>query len=246
MEKFTPNIRKFIDKISEIYHRENILGRYGEHSYSAFPTAKNECFFVFDLIKNKIIYHKGFEEFLGHAANIDLNFIFSCYHPDDEPIVSELVKAVVKQLPLKSFQLHANILNIAYRFRKSNGGYCKILSQTVVSEIDQSGKATKVILRYTDITFMDSTPIVKWEVDVNYFCEKTLQQEFIEHSALPLTKRESEIAFLIASNYTNSEIADHLYISKSTVESHRKNIYKKTHSRCKDHLILFLKSQGAI
>ena len=246
MEKLLPSIRKFIDDISQIYHRENINGRLGIQSYSSYAPAKNECVYIFDFKKNKIIYHKGFNDFLGYKKDINLSFIFSCYHPKDKKIVTELIKYVSQDLPKKSFHLHANILNIAYRFKKSNGNYCKILSQTVVSEIDPNGKATKVLLRYTDISFMDSTPIVKWDVDEKYYCKKTIQQGLLEKSDLPLTKRESEIAHLIAENYTNSEIAEQLFISKGTVEAHRKNIYKKTNSNCKEHLILFLKNKGAI
>lgn len=246
MEKILPSIRKFIDEISEIYHREDIKGNIGTESYDIYSPAKNECIYVFDLKKNEIIYQKGFDDFLGYNKELDLSLIFSCYHPADKKIVNKLIRHVVRDFPKKSFHLHANVLNIAYRFKKKDGKYCKILSQTVISEIDPKGKATKVLLRYTDISFMDSTPIVKWDVDEKYYCKKTIQQDLIENSDLPLTKRESEIAFLIAKHYTNTEIAEQLFISKGTVEAHRKKIFKKTNSHCKENLILFLKNNGAI
>ena len=43
-----------------------------------------------------------------------------------------------------------------------------------------------------------------------------------------LSKRELEITKLITLEYTNEEIASYLDISKRTVETHRKNIFKKT------------------
>jgi DNA-binding CsgD family transcriptional regulator len=43
-----------------------------------------------------------------------------------------------------------------------------------------------------------------------------------------LSKRELEITKLITLEYSNEEIASHLDISKRTVETHRKNIFKKT------------------
>ena len=43
-----------------------------------------------------------------------------------------------------------------------------------------------------------------------------------------LSKREVEIVKLIAQEYSNEDIASHLAISKRTVETHRKNIFKKT------------------
>ena len=44
---------------------------------------------------------------------------------------------------------------------------------------------------------------------------------------IPLTKRETEIVKLIAAGSSNQEIADKLFISLRTVETHRLNIYQK-------------------
>ncbi len=43
-----------------------------------------------------------------------------------------------------------------------------------------------------------------------------------------LSNRELEIIQLITKEYNNQDIALHLDISKRTVETHRKNIFKKT------------------
>lgn len=42
-----------------------------------------------------------------------------------------------------------------------------------------------------------------------------------------LTEREIEIVKLIAKEFSNKQIADQLFISERTVESHRKNIFRK-------------------
>jgi DNA-binding NarL/FixJ family response regulator len=43
-----------------------------------------------------------------------------------------------------------------------------------------------------------------------------------------LTDREREILKLISKEYTNRDIAEELFISERTVETHRKNIFRKT------------------
>lgn len=43
-----------------------------------------------------------------------------------------------------------------------------------------------------------------------------------------LSKRELEIIKLITQEYSNQDIAAELAISKRTVETHRKNIFRKT------------------
>jgi DNA-binding NarL/FixJ family response regulator len=44
---------------------------------------------------------------------------------------------------------------------------------------------------------------------------------------IPITKRETEILKLIAQEYSNSEIAEKLFISIRTVDTHRRNLIEK-------------------
>ncbi|HVW97202.1 MAG TPA: response regulator transcription factor [Mucilaginibacter sp.] len=46
-----------------------------------------------------------------------------------------------------------------------------------------------------------------------------------------LTDREIEIIRMIESEYSNKQIADLLFISERTVETHRKNIFRKTNTQ---------------
>ncbi|WP_081867641.1 response regulator transcription factor [Hymenobacter sp. IS2118] len=48
---------------------------------------------------------------------------------------------------------------------------------------------------------------------------------------VPLTTREQEILQLIAGEYSSAAIAEKLFISERTVETHRKNIFTKTQSK---------------
>jgi two-component system, NarL family, nitrate/nitrite response regulator NarL len=43
-----------------------------------------------------------------------------------------------------------------------------------------------------------------------------------------LTDRELEVLRLIEKEYSNKKIAEKLFISERTVETHRKNIFRKT------------------
>jgi DNA-binding NarL/FixJ family response regulator len=59
------------------------------------------------------------------------------------------------------------------------------------------------------------------------FMKKPSQMEVIEK----LSKREQEVLESIASGLTTNEIADKLFISKNTVETHRKNLLYKLKAR---------------
>lgn len=51
-----------------------------------------------------------------------------------------------------------------------------------------------------------------------------------EPSGIHLTEREIEIIRLIEKEYNNKQIAEALFISERTVETHRKNIFRKTNT----------------
>jgi DNA-binding NarL/FixJ family response regulator len=54
-----------------------------------------------------------------------------------------------------------------------------------------------------------------------------VSEPFPEKSVCNLSKREMEVLRLIAEGYTNAEIADKLFTSKRTIESHRQNLLEK-------------------
>lgn len=61
-----------------------------------------------------------------------------------------------------------------------------------------------------------------------------------------LTDREREIVKLIAKEYTNKTIAEELFISERTVETHRKNIFRKTGTNSLVGLIKFAYANNLI
>ncbi|MCC9135925.1 response regulator [Pontibacter silvestris] len=61
-----------------------------------------------------------------------------------------------------------------------------------------------------------------------------------------LSKREIEVLSLIAEGYTNAEIANKLFTSKRTIETHRQNILDKTQSRNTANLIKYALKNGII
>ena len=57
------------------------------------------------------------------------------------------------------------------------------------------------------------------------------QRKADEIEAAKLTDREIEILKLISEEYSNSKIAETLFISERTVETHRKNMLRKTNNK---------------
>lgn len=61
-----------------------------------------------------------------------------------------------------------------------------------------------------------------------------------------LTRREKEIVKLIADGLTNGQIAQHLFLSVDTVDSHRKNLYTKLNIKNTALLIRYALDNGII
>ncbi len=72
-------------------------------------------------------------------------------------------------------------------------------------------------------------------INVPEFSEK----EFIGQGKRVLTKREFEILKLVGLGKTNQEIADELFIGKTTVETHRKNMIRKLNLRGSGELLRY-------
>ena len=56
---------------------------------------------------------------------------------------------------------------------------------------------------------------------------------------IPLTDREKEVLLLVIKEFTNQEIADSLYISKRTVDAHKRNLLEKTGAKNIAGLVMF-------
>lgn len=65
-------------------------------------------------------------------------------------------------------------------------------------------------------------------------------------AAAKLSKRELEVLQLLAEGLNNTEIAEKLFTSKRTVESHRKNLLAKTESKNTASLIKYALFRGII
>ncbi|MCD6069379.1 MAG: degU 1 [Bacteroidetes bacterium] len=60
---------------------------------------------------------------------------------------------------------------------------------------------------------------------------KVISAPPVKEEVISLTPREIEIVKLIAKEYSNLQIAEALFISERTVETHRKNIFRKSNTK---------------
>jgi DNA-binding CsgD family transcriptional regulator len=149
----------------------------------------------------------------GDSNNIERDFNEKFYHPDT--IQYELPK--VKNF-FKNQQLGSIYSNYQQVFNSQIDSYCICL---VIFK-----KFKSVYFGYLTLTI----PISKF-VGLNRKMQRIISEEMFRDCHRfqfeQLTERESEILKLLAVGRNNPEISDDLFISRHTVEKHRKNINRK-------------------
>lgn len=82
--------------------------------------------------------------------------------------------------------------------------------------------------------------------EVNAIMFSTYASKKFQENKDGLTDREVEIIVQIAKGLTNQQIADELFLSKRTVEGHKKRLYKKTNTHSTQTVILYAKKNKLI
>lgn len=105
----------------------------------------------------------------------------------------------------------------------------------VVNEMVQQANISGYILKNTGKQELVSA-LEKIAAGGIYFSEEVISelqqssQRKRQYEEARLTSREIEIITLIEKEFNNRQIADALFISERTVETHRKNIFRKTNT----------------
>jgi two-component system, NarL family, nitrate/nitrite response regulator NarL len=118
----------------------------------------------------------------------------------------------------------------------------------LVKEILRSGVNGYVLKKDTHKELLNAIQDVK---NGRVYLSNDINKILISHLQNPdegrlLTDREREILKLIAREYSNKQIAEELFISERTVETHRKNIFKKTATSSLVGLIKFAYANNLI
>jgi DNA-binding NarL/FixJ family response regulator len=152
------------------------------------------------------------------------------------PLMSgiELCKIVKEKFPhikILILSMHNSIAIVKDALNAEADGY--MLKNTGQ---DEFLKAIERILGDGTYFSQDILPII-----LNLF-----QKEKKETLKSTLTQREKEVLELIVQEYTSKEIADKLFISKQTVDTHRINIMQKTDCKTLVGLIKYAIQSGYI
>lgn len=216
----------------EIQNKLLNIFQVGEYYNYIFNCATLEIEYVNQNISNVLGYTP--EEF-----TIDL--VVKIVHPDDFETFVNFENTVTQFFnQLTPDKILKYKVRYDYRIKKSNGEYIRILQQVITIQSDDNGAVIRVLGFHTDISHLKKTNDMSLSF-IGLEGEPSFHNVAIDAVLNPtkelLTKREKEILELIIKGHNSLVIASMLSISKHTVDSHRKNIFKKTHCKNVSELI---------
>lgn len=195
----------------------------GDYYYYVFNIGTVTIEFVQDNMHTMLGYTKEWFTPENIVANI---------HPDDVPhfVNFENTTAIfLNKLPVEKLQKYK--ISYDYRLKKANGEYIRILQQNVTIENSDEGGVLRTLGMHTDITHLKketqaSLSFIGIDGEPSYY-DVDILNVFKKEKDL-FSKREKEILTCIANGYKSKEIGDLLFLSKVTVDTHRKNIMRKS------------------
>jgi DNA-binding NarL/FixJ family response regulator len=194
----------------------------------------------------------GFEAAHGVKPNLvtNINDVLALVHPDDMDFVARAEK--------KAFDFIYNSLGVDkitrykisynFRFKTAKGDYKMYNHQSLILTVDDNGNFIKSLNIHTDISHISSknnerVSLIGLAGEPSYLNMRvfdSLDRKQDSDSEHKFSNREIEIIRLLAKGLDAKSISDKLFISESTVKTHRKNIRAK--SGCKNTLELIAKS----
>lgn len=141
------------------------------------------------------------------------------------------------ELSLEVKKLYPSVKILALSMSEEGGLITKMIELAKIDGyIPKASGKQELINAITSI--INGTPYFSEQVKEQYEAYKKIKSD---NAVLNLTNRELQIIECITRHLSNKDIAQKLFISERTVETHRKNIYRKTNTKGVATLVEFAK-----
>jgi DNA-binding CsgD family transcriptional regulator len=211
----------------------------------------NEFVYVHDIDTGRF-YHEGLEEALDYdMEDLTPDFFVRNIHPGDLPRYFEISKALLAFVRAHSPDLvpFTSSCHVKYRMRTADGTYVPVLRKSTPFLKNDDEQVVAYISRCIDISRIhdNNDHKVKWRV----FGPKSDHfEDFLEEIAGEqpgnnlFTEREMDVLRLLRDGLTSAEIAEKLFISVNTVNTHRKSLMRKAEVDNTVDLLFFAQEHG--
>jgi DNA-binding CsgD family transcriptional regulator len=191
----------------------------------------NQYFFVADLFQGKILFTSNRSMNIIGVDSKELNpyHNIEAAHPDEvHRITKGWAKLICMANDLMVAKSGCSLLSTNMKLRNPEGTYSEILFQCYLFYGDIPHKTVYLLQVHTNIDWYN-----KFKQGFHYYLGNDLSLFKYPDEALlkmgnDLTKREFEIIKLVESGLSTEKIAEKLFLSSYTINTHRGNILKKS------------------
>jgi len=208
-----------------------------------------QFFYIGDLLQMKILFtSSGSHEIIGVDSNkMDLSTFIIRTRPEDQERYSLARSMVIKSgYELLIRKKGISLISSHFQQRNPSGGFFNLLFQAYnfYSEIPANTVFTLLVL--TDLsTFKINAHGYHHYIGSNSSMFRYPDDELLNEGHI-FSDREFELIKLIAAGLGSEQIADKLALSVNTVNTHRRNILKKTKKSTTQELVIELKEKGIL
>jgi hypothetical protein len=209
----------------------------------------NQYLSVFDMLHMKTLFvSRGIIKFIGvKPEDLTAYHLKEATHPDDlkrqELGLVQLFKIAHELFVAKKGEM---FLSSNFRMRKPNGNYTNQLVQCYLYYSPDPNNTVYLLDIKTDISWCKKrTHGFHYYLgnDLSYF--RYPDEELLMEGNM-FSDREFEIIKLVHEGFDSGLIAEKLFLSKHTVNTHRKNILEKTGKAQISDLIYYLQESGQL
>jgi DNA-binding CsgD family transcriptional regulator len=212
-------------------------------------------YFIFNLVKLEFDYVSEGTKPLLDVEPTDFTFIkfLKILHPEDQQQLrykeSTSLNLKLNLIPIEHITKYKTVYLL--RIKDKKGNYKIILHQVKALTISEDGKIQQTIGVHTDVTYLK----IPFDHKISFIpTDSKLQSYHFEYLnnkyeltngiSEKFTKREKDIIRLLGQGKRVSEIAHILSISIHTVNTHKKNIFKKSNSNNSADLVVKCLREG--
>jgi len=215
----------------------------------------NSVVSIFDLAEMEHAYlSPNFADLLGwdpeKISSPENEYINQRMHPDDlahlNHVSWQFFELILRVDPIWREQMKFIKLIMDYRTRGKDGNYVRVIEQHKLLELDQYGNA------WLSMSILDLSPDQDLVSMCRYRLVNTLTGELYHFPAVELITehklsfREKEILQLLGKGLISKQIADKLFISVNTVNTHRQRIIEKLNVSNTAEAVQYVGSLGLI
>lgn len=238
IKKFMPNGFKEVNENDPVFLELNEL-----------LEANNQFFYVADIIQMKVLYtSKRSKEMIGiDPQDVTPYFFMEATHPNDIQRLN-LGRAKLIKLAQDIFIAGSGniFLSTNFKVRNAKGTYTNLFIQCYLFYSDSPYKTVYFLKIHTDIDWCKKIKNgFHYYLGNDYSFFRYPDEELLSLSNV-FTIREFEIIKLIESGLSTKEISEKLFLSPYTVNTHRRNILKKSRHTKISELIIDLIDKGIV